>query len=222
MLNAQLDRGSLRIWCPLFAHHKTGHSTLRNRIYVDAFEFRKWVSYLLPSSPSSMFQTLQYAVLKHTLPLPTRVLSLPPLSVANPPINLPQIHTIQLPLRNLPHHPRRPPRHNTKTRNHHVRRHHTPIQYPHIILNDRELSNHDIRSDIDVRADERGFDDGGRANEDVVCDFERIVGELASSTSVSTPPFTFVSVLNGIVGRRRGGRRTPCIVSLEVSTHTRD
>ena len=116
---------------------------------------------------------------------------LPPLSVANPPINLPQIHTIQLPLRNLPHHPRRPPRYNTKTRNYHIRRHHTPIQYPHIILDDRELANYDIGSDIDVRADERGFDDGGRANEDMVCDFERVVGELASPTSVSTPPFIY-------------------------------
>lgn len=147
-----------------------------------------------PSLLSSlMLQTLQYAVLKHLRPLPNPVSSLPPLSITNPPINLPQIHTIQPPLRNLPHHPRRPPRHNTKTRNHHIRRHHTPIQYPHIILDDRELANYDIGSDIDVRADERGFDDGGRAYEDVVCDFEGVVGELASSTSVSTTSFTFLS-----------------------------
>ena len=202
MLNVRLNRGSLRIWCSLFAHHKTGHFTLRNRMCVNAFEFRQWVSDLLPSSPFSMLQTLQYAVLKHTLPLPTRVLSLPPLSITNTPINLPQIHTIQLPLRNLPHHPRRPPRHNTKTRNHHIRRHHTTIQYPHIILDDRELANYDIGSDIDVRADERGFDDGGRANEDVVCNFERVVGELASPTSVSNP-LSFTPFLNVTVEEER-------------------
>ena len=163
---------------------------LRNRMYVNASEVRKWVSYRLPSPYALgplVRSTQTHSPSPHPCPL------LPPLSVANPPINLPQIHTIQLPLRNLPHHPCRPPRHNTKTRDHHIRRHHTAIQYPHIILDDRELANYDIGSDIDVRADERGFDDGGRANEDVVCDFERVVGKLASSTSVSTPPLTFLS-----------------------------
>jgi hypothetical protein len=110
-----------------------------------------------------------------------------PLRISHPPINLPQIHTIHLPLRNLPNHPRRASRHNTKTRNHHIGRHNTAIQDPYIVLDDRKLADHDACPDVDVRADERCFDDGGGAHEDVVCDFEGVVGELSadSNTAIS-------------------------------------
>jgi hypothetical protein len=106
---------------------------------------------------------------------------LPTSTIPHRPINLPQIHTIHLALSNLTHNPRRPPRHHTKTWNHHIRRHDTTIQDAHIVLDDRELANHDVGPDVDVRADERCFDDGGGADEDVVGDFEGVVGELSLS-----------------------------------------
>lgn len=100
------------------------------------------------------------------------------LRIPHSPINLPQIHPIHLSLRNLTHDPRRPSRHDTKARNHHIRRHNTAIQDPHVVLDDRKLADYHIRPDIDVRPDERRFDDGGGAHEDVVGDFEGVVGEL--------------------------------------------
>jgi len=102
-----------------------------------------------------------------------------PSRVPNTPINLPQIHAIHLPLRNLTHNPRRPARHNTKTRNHHIRRHDRPIQNSNIVFDNRELADDHVGPDVDVRTDERGFDDGGGAYEDVVGDFEGVVGELS-------------------------------------------
>jgi hypothetical protein len=154
---------------------------------------------------SQQFSILCRSSTKTKLPSPS------PLRIPHPPIDLPQIHPIHLALRNLAHHSRRASRHNTKTRNHHIWRHDTAIQDPHIVLNDRELADHDVGPDIDVRADERGFDDGGGSDEDVVGDFEGVVGELPAyrlSTQLILP-------LNSL-----REMRTLYTASQAASTHT--
>lgn len=123
------------------------------------------------------------------------------------PIQLSQIHPIDLALCNLAHNPRRPSRYHGETGYHHIWRHHAALEDPHIVLDDCELADYAVGADPDVAAYQRGFDDRACADEDVVCHFDGVVGEYAGRSQL---------ISEHVVYWRE--RHTLCVSSLAAST----
>ncbi|XMA13690.1 hypothetical protein WAI453_006481 [Rhynchosporium graminicola] len=101
--------------------------------------------------------------------------SSPLLGIAHGPINIPQVHTIDLSFGNFTHNSPWSARHDREPRNNHIRRHDRPIQDLDVVFDDCEFANYTVGADIDMAANESGFDDGPWAKEDVVGDFEGVV-----------------------------------------------
>jgi hypothetical protein len=59
----------------------------------------------------------------------------------------------------------------------HVGRYYRPFQDSDVVLDDSELANHDVFGDVHVISDGGCLDNGTLADEDVVTDTERHVGE---------------------------------------------
>jgi hypothetical protein len=102
------------------------------------------------------------------------------LIISHTPINLPQIHPINLSLRNFAHNLRRPTRYNWETWYDHIGWHNAAIKYSHIVLDDCEFANYAVGTDGNMIAYQGSLDDGPRADEDVIRDFKRVVGKLSN------------------------------------------
>lgn len=105
------------------------------------------------------------------------------LIISNTSIDFPQVHTIDFSLRNLSNHSARPTSNNRKTGYNHIGRHNRPIQNLHIVLDDSKLANYAVGADVDMTANKSCFNNRARTDEDMICDLERVVGELPAIES---------------------------------------